>query len=161
VRSASRAARLLLLITLAGAASANTTGPIPADWIEVAADGKFTVMAPPGTTFARSAGVDSFTGVFNAPGFAVHVDFGAHVDPLERDRSKTQYLVRTVSVDGKPASLVTARGRTPGHAYFAGLHVPGLRRSVVGKTGLTLTCNLEHEQDYALVESVYLSVRFK
>jgi len=154
-----RAGGLLLLWAVSCAAAANVA--VPANWIEVAADGKFSVMAPPGTTFARSAGIDSFTGVFNAPGFAVHVDFGAHVDPLERGAGKTQYLTREVTVDGKPAKLVTARSRTGKRAYFIGLHVGELRRSAIGPVGLTLTSTLAREQDCAAVESLYLSLRFK
>jgi hypothetical protein len=154
-----RAGGLLLVWVVSCAAAANVA--VPPDWIEVSADGKFTVMAPPGTTFARSAGIDSFTGVFNAPGFAVHVDFGAHGDPLEREAGKTQYITREVTVDGKPAKLITARSRTGGRAYFIGLHVAQIRRSAIGPVGLTFTCNLAREQDYAAVESLYLSLRFK
>jgi hypothetical protein len=155
-----RAGGLLLLWAVSCAAAPNVG--VPPDWIEVSADGKFSVMAPPGTTFARSAGIDSFTGVFNAPGFAVHVDFGAHVDPLEREAGKTQYLTREVTVDGKRAKLVTARSRTGGgRAYFIGLHVAELRRSAIGPIGLTLTSNLAREQEYSAVESLYLSLRFK
>ena len=153
-----RVAALLLFLALASGPSATVAAP--AGWIEVAADNKFSIMAPPGTTFARGSGVDSFVGVFNAPGFAVHVDFGAHADPLARDRSRTQYLARDVIVDGKPAKLVTARSRG-GAGYFIGMHVAHVRTSVVGPVGLTFTCDLAREQDYATLESVYLSLRFK
>jgi len=145
---------------MAGAAGADVTAPPPADWIEVAADGKFSIMAPRGTTFSRTPGIDSFTGVFNAPGFAIYVDYGAHTDPLEGDRNKTAYVERTLNVDGKPGKLVAARTRAGARSYFIGLQIANLRRSVVGMTGLTLTCNLEREQDLAIVETVYSSVRF-
>jgi len=152
--------RALLLLVLFGAASGDTIAAPPADWQEVSADGKFTVMAPAGTTFARSPGTDSFTGVFNVPGFAVHVDYGAHVDPLQHTLHYTQYVARDVVVDGKRAKLVTARSRSSAGGYFIGMHVPQLRRSAVGPVGLTLSCNLAREQDYAVLESLYLSVRF-
>jgi hypothetical protein len=148
-----------VVLVVSGVASADTANPD--DWIEVSADGKFSVSAPRGTTFARSAGIDSFTGVFNAPGFAVHVDFGAHSDPLEPDRNRAQFFARPIQVDGKSAKLVTARSRTGPRPYFIGMHVPNVRRSAVGAVGLTLTSDLARAQDYALVEAVYRSVRFK
>lgn len=132
-----------------------------ADWIQVAADSGFTVMAPPGTTFQRSSGIDSFTGVFNAPGFTVHVDYGPHSDPLNRDRGRTQYLERAISIDGKPAKLVTARERSMERPYLIGMHIPALKHSTVGAIGLTLYCHVERERDYATVESVYRSVRLQ
>jgi len=109
---------------------------------------------------SRAAGIDSFTDVFNAPGFAIYTDYGAHTARLERDRDKTAYVERTLNVDGKPGKLVTGRTRAGVRSYFIGMHVD-VRRSVVGMTGLTLTCNLEREQDMAIVEPVYSSVRFK
>ena len=143
-----------------GLASATAGAATPADWVEVSAAGKFSIMAPAGTTFSRTPGVDSFTGVFNAPGFAVHVDYGAHVDPLDRDHHHTQYVARDIVVDGKPAKLITARNRGA-PAYFIGMYVPQVRSSAVGPVGLTLTSNLAHEHDSAMLESVYRSVRFR
>jgi hypothetical protein len=160
IHRALREAQLLVLLAVAGAAGADVTAPPPADWIEVAADGKFSIMAPRGTTFSRTPGIDSFTGVFNAPGFAIYADYGAHTDRLERDRSKAAYAERTLNVDGKPGKLVVARPGAGARSYFIGMHID-LRRSAVGMTGLTLTCNLEREQDLAIVETVYSSVRFK
>ena len=156
-----RTAFLFLLCSIASAARADAVPPLPADWIEVSAGGAFTVMAPRGTLFVRTPGVDSFTGVFNGPGFAVHVDHGAHADPLERDRRRTAFLSRDIVVDGRPAKLVTARTSGAPRSYFLGLHVPHVRRSVSGAIKLTLTCDLEGPQDSAMVEAIYRSVRFK
>jgi hypothetical protein len=155
-----RTAFLLLLCSLGCVARADTIPPLPADWIEVSAGGAFTVMAPRGTLFERTPGIDSFTGVFNGPGFTVHIDQGAHADPLERDRRRAAFLSRDITVDGRPAKLVTAR--TPGvpRPYFLGLHVPHVRRSVSGTIKLTLTCELQGPQDSAIVEAIYRSVRF-
>jgi hypothetical protein len=151
------AGRLLLALCLA---SITALAAAPPDWVEVSAANKFSLTAPAGTTFARTPGVDSFTGVFNAPGFAVHADYGAHVDPLARSAHRTQYLAREIVVDGKPAKLVTARNRgAPG--YFIGMYVPQVRASAVGPIGLTLTCNVADERDYATLESVYRSLRFR
>jgi len=154
------AAFLFLLYSLASVAAADTVPPLPADWIEVSADRAFTLMAPRGTLFVRTPGIDSFTGVFNGPGFAVHVDYGAHADPLQRDPGTETFLSLDITVDGRPAKLVTAR--TPGapRSYFLGLHVPHVRRSVSGAIKLTLTCDLQGPQDSAMVEAIYRSVRF-
>ena len=160
IHRALRKAQLLVILAAASAAGADAAASPPADWIEVAADGKFSIMAPRGTTFSRTPGIDSFTGVFNAPGFAIYADYGAHTNRLERDRDKAAYVERTLNVDGKPGKLVAARARAGARSYFIGMHID-VRRSVVGMAGLTLTCNLEHEQDLAIVETVYSSVRFK
>jgi len=156
-----RKAFLFLLYFLGSVARADTIPPLPADWIEVSAGGAFMVMAPRGTLFQRTPGIDSFTGVFNGPGFTLHVDHGAHADPLERDRRRSAFLSRDISVDGRPAKLVTAQ--TPGapRSYFLGLHVPQVRRSASGAIKLTLTCDLQGPQDIAVVEAIYRSVRFK
>jgi hypothetical protein len=156
-----RTAFLFLLLSIASVARADAVAPLPADWIEISAGGAFTIMAPRGTLFARTPGIDSFTGVFNGPGFAVHVDHGLHADPLELDRRRAEYLARDIVVDGRPAKLVTAR--TPGtpRSYFFGLHVPHVRRSASGAIKLTLTCDLQGPQDSAIVEAIYRSVRFK
>jgi len=156
-----RTAFLFLLCSIASAARADAVPPLPADWIEVSAGGAFTVMAPRGTLFARTPGIDSFTGVFNGPGFAVHVDHGIYADPLERDRRRTAFLSRDIVVDGRPATLVTARTSGAPRSYFLGLHVPHVRRSVSGAIKLTLTCDLEGPQDSAMVEAIYRSVRFE
>ncbi len=155
------ASHAIALLALCAAQWANASDAVPRSWIEVSADGNFSIMAPPGTTFARSTGVDSFTGVFNAPGFAVHVDFGAHVDPLTPQRTRTEYLTRTISVDGRPAMLITARNARGDRAYFIGLHVARVRSSVVGPVGLTLIASVQRQQELATVETVYRSVRFK
>jgi hypothetical protein len=161
IQRALRKAQLLVLLAVVSAASADVSAPPPADWIEVTADGKFSIMAPRGTTFSRTSGIDSFTGVFNAPGFAIYADYGAHTNPLERDRNNTAYVERTLDVHGKPGKLVAARTRAGDRSYFIGMHIANVGRSVVGMTGLTLTCNLEREQDLAIVETVYSSVQFK
>jgi hypothetical protein len=157
-----RAALLLVaLFAIRGVMAADQNTPPPADWIEITAEGRFSLMAPAGTTFQRSSGIDSFTGVFNAPEFALHVDYGPHSDPLDRDRGRTQYVARAISIDGKPARVVTARERAAQRPYFIGMHIPALKRSAVGAIGLTLYCHVERQQEYAIIESVYRSVRFK
>jgi len=149
---------LLMLIALAAIAYASET---PRDWNEVDAEGRFSIMAPRGTTFSRTPGIDSFTGVFQAPQFSIQVDYGLHADRLDRDSTKNAYVERAITVDGRPARLVAALIQRGSPQYFVGLHVPELKRSSSGPIGLTFTSVVAREQDLAQVEAAYLSVRFK
>jgi hypothetical protein len=133
----------------------------PLDWTELAAEGRFSIMAPRGTTFLRTPGTDSFTGVFQAPGFAIQVDYGLHADRLDRDRTKDAYVERAITVDGRPARLVAALIQRGSPQYFLGLHVSEVKRSSAGAVALTFTCVVAREQDLPQVEAAYLSVRFK
>jgi hypothetical protein len=145
-----------LLLAIAGAC-AQAQAP---DWIEVDAE-RFTIRLPHGSTFSRTPGIDSFTGTLNAPGFAIHVDYGPHTDPLERDRSRTAHVERAVTVDGRPARLMRANSARVPSRYFIGLHVREVRRSAIGAIGLTLTCETDRAELATSVERAYLTVRFR
>lgn len=153
-------AGLTAALLLSAVALADRTA-IPAGWVDVAVDHAFVIKAPPGTTFAQTRGIDSFTGTLNGPGIAVQVDYGAHASPLERDRSVSGYLARDVVVDGRAAKLVTARRNGAARSYFIGLHVPLVRRTSDHVQRLTLTATAAQPDEAQRVEAALRSVRFE
>ena len=153
-------AGLTVALLLSAVALADGTA-VATGWVDVSVDHAFVIKTPPGTTFAHTRGIDSFTGTLNGPGIAIQVDYGAHANPLERDRSVSGYLARDVVVDGRTAKLVTARRNGAVRSYFIGLHVPVARRTAGHVQGLTLTATAAQPDEAERVEAAMRSVRFE
>jgi hypothetical protein len=100
---------------------------IPKSWIEVSADGWFSLKAPDGTTFSRGQGIDSFIGRFTVRDNVLRFDYGWY-SPTISDYANRPYASSVkLKVDGKDAlvvwdaaqSPVTERGCRNGQYYVA------------------------------------------
>jgi hypothetical protein len=84
--------------------------------------GPFSVTLPPGWTYIRRQGIDSFIGeLSDASGARITFDYGWYSDPLVfSDGFRTpyeddpRYSVINETVDGLPARIVTPRFAAPG-----------------------------------------------
>lgn len=139
------------------------SGQLPADWVRLSADGKFELMAPPGSAYVPLRGIDSFVGRIKTPRFMLAFDYGAYSDPLKPRNGYQQYRVRDVQIDGKRARIVTAfaPGLRADRPYFIGVHFSNVKRSVVGSVKLTMSGSVAMPQDYKAIEALFGTIEFK
>ena len=150
-----------LFAVQAGAASSLLR--VPADWIEVSAGSTFSLMAPAGTKYRPAKGIDSMIGTFVTPGFEMSFDYGGYSDPLNAEAGDKGYTARDLPINGKVAKLVTAYSpqRSPDRPYFIGVHFSDLEKSAIGSIKLTISSNLKNKNDYATLETIFRTIRFK
>lgn len=136
---------------------------VPVDWIKVSAGREFDLMAPAGTEFHPSEGIDSFVGSFEAPDFKLSFDYGLYSNPLKDMSGDAKYETRIVLINGKAANVVTAYAPrfSIDHPYFIGIHFPEIKTTVVGPTKLTVFSLLETADYYTVVEKIFRTIQFK
>lgn len=114
--------------------------PHPETWIKLDIGGKFSLYAPPGTTYRPLQGIDSFVGQIRGQGFRMFFDFGDYANDHSGWKSAEGYTEQGVMIDGHPGIIRMAPRL--GHRdengfigpYFVGLYVklPSRRRTYFG-----------------------------
>jgi hypothetical protein len=92
---------------------------VPADWHRLNA-GYFSVYAPPGWTFHKLQGVDSYVGEFVGDGTRLKFDYGLWSSPLDEAHGP-KYAVDEESIGGYRAKIVSPR--VPGQGV-TGIYFP-------------------------------------
>jgi len=153
----------ILFLMMSGSVIAeSSSSEVPADWIKVAAGHEFNLMAPAGTEFHPSEGIDSFVGDFEAPDFKLSFDFGQYSNSLKDISGDARYEIRDILIDGKAANIVTAYAPrfSTDHPYFIGIHFPEVKTTGRGPTKLTVFGLLETADDYTVIEKIFGTIRF-
>lgn len=154
---------LAVALFLAAVWGGPAAAAVPADWVKLVVQGKFELMAPPGSKYVPRQGIDSAVGRVETPDFTLDFDYGAYSDPLKPRSGFLQYRSREVTVDGKAARIVTAF--SPEHSadrpYFIGIHFDNLKRSVIGPVRLTMATWVGTPKAYKTIESVFGTITFK
>ena len=158
----SYAAVVLYVASMAAAHADQLPTDIPPDWAETVAGNAYSLRAPAGTGYRPGQGIDSLVGVFAAPQFDLSADYGLYSETLTQGQGKAQYRERMVEVDGRPAKLVTAFAPelAADKPYVIGLHVPDVKRSILGALKLTLMANVDPPDRFATVERIFSTIRF-
>ena len=153
---------VLYVATMPAAQADQLASDIPSDWGHSAAGDAYSLRAPTGTTYRAGQGIDSLVGAFKGPSVDVSSDYGLHSNPLTEWQSRAQYQERAVEVDGRPAKLVTAYAPelVADKPYLIGIHVPEVKRSLLGAIKLTLTAGVASVEQYATIERIFASIRF-
>lgn len=106
-------ARVIVLVAVAGVAgyfllgNQSTTNELPADWQFVDAD-SFTLSLPPGWTFNKLQGKDSYAGEFVGDGAKLGFDYGWYSDPLAQD-GDPDYNITYETIGGYKAKIVVPK----------------------------------------------------
>lgn len=153
----------LLSLSIVSVGTKATSSEIPSDWIEVSAGDVFSLMAPPGTEFHPLQGIDSFVGTFKTPDFELSFDYGLYSNRLDDLSTGTDPEVHTILIDDKNARIVTMQTTvySKDHSHFIGVYIPDLKQTMLGSLSLSITCSLENDDLYPIVEQIYKTIRFK
>ena len=156
-------ASALFLIMSNSVTTESLASGAPTDWIKVSAGHAFDFMAPAGTEFHSSEGMDSFTGRIEAPDFELSFDYGSYSDPLNHISDDAKYETHNVLIHGKAATIVTAYAPrfSADHPYFIGIHFPKIKTTAMGKTKLTVFGLLETPEYYTVIDKIFRTIQFK
>lgn len=123
--------------------------------------GPFELRAPASMALTQG-GIDSMAGALADDRLRLDFDFGLNTDSLQAKPGATDYRMRTMTVDGLPAHLVTySVADNSGPAQFcAGVHVPQVRRSSIGRIGLTLLACGGNPDSIRQAQAIFSTLRF-
>nr|WP_316641546.1 hypothetical protein [uncultured Roseateles sp.] len=121
--------------------------------------GGFSLQLPAGVT-QQAGGIDSHAGRLVGAALQIDYDLGLNADPLLAREGISGREERAVTIDGRPARLVSWRVEQPAPVrHFVGLHLPQVGESVMGPLGLTLLAQARDATALAEARAILLSLR--
>lgn len=124
--------------------------------------GPLTVRTPAGMVLARG-GTDSLAGAIVGENLRLDYDLGLYSDPLEPREGAGDFEVRAGTLDGLPARFVSYRivNETGQTRFCTGVHVPEVRRSVMGRIGFTALACGDHPRSMKLARAILSTLLFR
>jgi hypothetical protein len=124
--------------------------------------GEFTLTVP-ASMVLKAGGTDSQAGTLQDASHQISYDYGAYSDPLKSVDGATAFKERAGLMDGLAARFVSfnqvgASGKTQA---CEGVHVPFIRKSVIGSIKLTLLLCGDAKTARATAEKIFASVKFQ
>jgi hypothetical protein len=138
---------------------------VPKDWRHVDA-GSFSFMAPPSLQKQGGQAIDSQAGQLSNDTLTLHYDYGLYSDPLSARAEVRDHRSRTGVLDGFEAQFVSftylpdPQGKVPPKPYCEGVHVPLVKRSLIGALRLTLLACSKEPAGLAIAPQLFASVKF-
>lgn len=149
----------LTLIGLNVVTACAATDPPPWHLLKL---GEFTLSAPTSMVL-KAGGIDSQAGTLQDASHQLSYDYGAYSDPLKSVDGAVAFKERAGLVDGLTARFVSFNQvNTNGKAQTCeGVHVPLIRKSVIGSIKLTLLLCGDAKTTRATAEKIFASVKFQ
>ena len=107
-------------------------------------------------------GIDSLAGSLTDNKFRIGYDFGLNADPLQTVQGD-DFQIRPTTVGGLPANLVTysTAGEAGQLQFCAGIHVPEVRHSTMGRIRLTMLACGARSDSAQCAQAIFDSLRFR
>ena len=137
---------------------------IPDGWKELRAGNKFSLYAPPGTTFRPERGIDSFVGGFDGPNFKITFDYGAYSNQLDDEVADASYRVEHFGAGGQLALFVIGPSKgqdgCANDKEVAAMFVRGVGKNTIGSNLLMILACMDSEKQTGTVRSIFRTIRF-
>lgn len=151
----------LALISVNGVTACAATTSAPIHWQPLKL-GEFTLSVP-ASMVLKARGIDSQAGTLQDASHQLSYDYGAYSDPLKLVDGAIAFKERAGLMDGLAARFVSFNQVAVSGKKQAceGVHVPFIRKSVIGPIKLTLLLCGDAKTARATADKIFASVKFQ